>query len=167
MNRFQTDNNIFYTNALFKELNIGEPEIAIYTTGSEDITEDGVTYISIRKQYLLLEDPTEYEIATKFFDSWAHWKKVRESARIKPLVDEWREELEVKLRSKGVKGVYSKALDGDYQASKWLAEKGWVPVGTKKRGAPSKEEVVAEARKEARVIGIVDSHYERMQKKSR
>jgi hypothetical protein len=166
MRRLTTDNNIAYTNALFKELDFQGLGLAIFTTGSEDLIEDGKTYKSLRKIYLELEDPTEYEVS-KHFDSWAHWKKVRESSKIKPLVNEWREELEVKLRSKGVKGVYSKALDGDYQASKWLAEKGWVPVGAKKRGAPSKEEVVAEARKEARVIGIVDSHYERMQKKSR
>ena len=167
MSKFSTENNILYTNALFKELNVNEPEVAIYTLGSEDIEENGKKYISIRKQYLLLEDPTEYEIASRYFDSWTHWKKVRESSKIKPHVDEWREELEVKLRSKGVKGVYDKALDGDYQASKWLAERGWSDKPARKRGAPSKEEVTSEARKAAKVVGIVDAHYERMNKKSR
>lgn len=167
MNKFSTENNIFYTNALFKEYNVNEPEVALYTVASEDIVADGKTYISIRKQYLLLEDPTEYEIASKYFDSWTHWKKVRESSKIKPHIDEWREELEVKLRSKGVKGVYHKALDGDYQANKWLAEKGFTGKKTRRAGAPSKAEVTGEARKAAKVFGIVDAHHERMKNKQR
>lgn len=167
MNKFSTDNNVHYTNALFKEYNVTEPELAIYTTASDDITENGKTYISIRKQYLLLEDPTEYEIASKYFDSWTHWKKVKESSKLKSDVEEWREELEVKLRSKGVKGVYHKALDGDYQANKWLAERGFTGKKTARRGAPSKAEITGEARKAAKVFGIVDAHHERMKNKQR
>lgn len=165
--KFSTENNILYTNALFKELNINEPEIAIYTLAADDIVDGDKTYISIRKQYLLLEDPTEYEIASRYFDSWTHWKKVRESSKIKPHIEEWREELEVKLRSKGVKGVYEKALDGDYQASKWLAERGFSDKKPARRGKPTKAEVIGEARKEAKVVGIVDAHYERMKNKQR
>lgn len=166
MNKFRArGTNILYTNALFKEEDgIGA---ALYTLAADDITEGDKTYISLRKQYLLLEDPTEYEIATRYFESWTHWKKVRESSKIKPHIDEWREELEVKLRSKGVKGIYTKMEDGDYQASKWLAEKGWVTKTPRKAGAPSKEEKIGEARKAAKVVGIVDAHYERMNNKQR
>lgn len=167
MSKFSTENNILYTNALFKELNINEPEVAIYTLAADDIVVGDKTYISIRKQYLLLEDPTEYEIASKYFDSWTHWKKVRESSKIKVHIDEWREELEVKLRSKGVKGVYNKALDGDYQASKWLAERGFSDKKVRRAGAPSKEEITGETRKAAKVFGIIDAHHERMKNKQR
>lgn len=167
MSKFSTENNVHYTNALFLEKNQTDLELAIYTLASDDITIDGKTYISLRKQYLLLEDPTEYAIASKYFDSWTHWKKVRESSKLKEDIDEWREELEVKLRSKGVKGVYDKALDGDYQASKWLAERGFAEKKTTRRGRPSDAEVIGEARKEAKVIGIIDAHHERMKKKNR
>lgn len=166
MNKFTSDNNIYFTNILFKEYS-DQPELALYTTASDDIVEDGKTYISLRKKYLELEDPTEYEISSRYFDNWEHWKKVREASKIKPHVEAWREELEVKLRSKGIKVIYDKMYDGDYQASKWLAEKGWVARGEKKRGAPSAAERVSEARKEAKVIGVIDSHWERMNNKSR
>lgn len=167
MTEFSTDNNINYTNALFLEKNTTDPELAIYTLASDDITIGDKTYISLRKQYLLLEDPTEYEIASKYFESWTHWKKVRESSKLKKDIDEWREELEVKLRSKGVKGVYDKSLDGDYQASKWLAEKGWLPKTSSKRGAPSSEEKISEVRKQAKVQGIFSAHADRMKRKER
>ena len=166
MSKFSNDQNIKYTNALFKELNVDEPDLILYTLAADDITVGDKTYISLRKQYLLLEDPTEYEIASKYFESWTHWKKVRESARIKPHVDEWRDELEVKLRSKGLKGIVDKMLDGDYQASKYLADKCWTK-GTARRGAPKKAEIIAEARKAAKVTNIVDAHYDRMKKKER
>jgi hypothetical protein len=72
------------------------------------------------------------------------------------------------LRSKGVAGVYDKAMDGDYQASKWLAERGFVTKKTTRRaGAPSKEEVAGEVRKEAKVVGFIDKHHERMKNKQR
>lgn len=166
MSQFHNDMNILYTNVLFKEWNTYEPDLALYTTASDDITEGSKTYISLRKQYLLMNDPTEYEFAKKYFDSWTHWKKVRESSKIKPHVDEWREELEVKTRSKGLKGVMDKADDGDYQASKYLADRGW-SKSPRKAGAPKKAEVIAEARKAAKVTNIIDAHYERMMKKER
>lgn len=167
MNKFQNEQCILYTNALFKEFDMYNLGVALYTTGFDDIEEDGKTYISLRKAYLELQDPTEYEFAVKYFQSWAHWKKVRSSSRVRVLADEWREELEVKLRSKGVQGIYNKMFEGDYQASKWLAEKGWEAKGLRKRGAPTKEDIILEARKSAKVVGIVDSHYERMNKKER
>lgn len=167
MNNFSTVNNIHYTNALFLEKNSTDPELAIYTLASDDITIDGKTYISLRKQYLLLEDPTEYAIASKYFDNWTHWKKVKESSKLKDDIDEWREELEVKLRSKGVKGVYNKALEGDYQASKWLAERGFSDKKVRRAGAPSKEAVLEETRKAAKVQGIFSAHADRMKRKER
>lgn len=167
MDKFKNNQGKYYTNALFKELDGFDAGVSLYTLASEDITVGDKTYIALRKEYLRIEDPTEYHFAVKYFDSWKHWKEVRESPKIKPHVDEWREELEVMLRSKGVKGVYDKALDGDYQASKWLADRGWSDKPTKKRGAPTRADVVAEARKEAKVIGVIDSHWERMNNKER
>ncbi len=109
MSKFSTENNILYTNALFKELDYQDAGVYIYTIGHEDIEEDGRVLPSIRKAYLELEDLTEYEVATKYFQSWAHWKKVRESSKVKPYIDEWREELEVRMKSRGLKGIMGKA----------------------------------------------------------
>lgn len=163
---FTNEQNILYTNALFKELDHQDLGVYLYTLGFEDIVEDSKTIPSIRKAYLELEDPTEYAVATKYFQSWAHWKKIRESSKIRPHVNEWREELEVRMRSHGLKGIMDKMYDGDYQASKYLADKGW-SKSTRKRGAPTKEERISIARKDAKVTNIVDAHYERMQKKGR
>ena len=167
MSKFHNDQNILYTNALFKELDVQNLGVYLFTLGHVDLEEDGKVIPSIRKAYLELEDPTEYEVATMFFESWAHWKKVRDSSRLQVHIDEWREELEVRMRSKGLKGIMDKMYTGDYQASKYLADKGWVAKGERKRGAPSAAEKISIARKSAKVLGLVDSHWERMNKKER
>ena len=164
--KFITDNGIFLTNALFKEIDLNNLGLAVFTLAPDDIEENGRKYISLRRIYLEENDPTEYKIANKYFCSWAHWKKVRESSRIKAIVDELREELEVRMRSRGVAGVLDKAMDGDYQASKWFAERGWIPTGLKKRGAPSKEEVQRELKIASKVSSVIDLDYERLMKKT-
>ena len=167
MNKFSNGQNTLYTNALFKELNDQDSGNYLYTLGPEDLIEDGKTIPSIRKAYLDFEDPTEYQVAVKYFQSWAHWKKVRESVKVKLHIDEWREELEVRMRSRGLKGIMEKMYDGDYQASKYLADKGWVAKGSNKRGAPSSAEKTSQARKDSKVTNILDSHWDRMNKKER
>jgi len=60
-----------------------------------------------------------------------------------------------------VMGVIEQAIEGNYQASKWLADKGW-EVDAPKRGRPSKQEVEKETKQQAKVKLAVMNDYKRL-----
>lgn len=133
------------TQGLFLE--IGYSEFAIYTLKDSDHEYRGKIYPSIKRLYLEMEDPTEYAFANLYLLGWNHWKRLCENKAIRKHIDEWREELELKLRCEGVKSMIKSASDGNYQASKWLSDRGWDNKGA---GRPSKEDVEKERKFQAR-----------------
>ena len=153
-----------YTQALFLELCYGSTDNAIYTLKEDDYEHHGKHYKSIKKLYLEIADPTEYEFAKQCFASWAHWKRLCEkTTNLHPYIAAWREELEVKLRSQGVRGVMMEAYSegkGALQAAKWLADKGWTEKRT--AGRPSKEEVVRERKAHADIKQTIDDDLARI-----
>jgi hypothetical protein len=99
--------------------------------------------------------PYETKIQTVSYP-WNHWKKIRASKAIQPWIEDWNEELEVKLRSVGIQVVLDEAQGGKsaYQAGKAIAEGFWAPrltTGSPKRGRPSKEEVAKELKIQTRL----------------
>ena len=138
------------TQSMFLE--IGYSEAAIYTFKDQDHTYEGKVYPSLKRLYLLEEDPTEYEFANKYLLGWRHWNRLCENKLIRKEIDEWRIELEMKLRSRAVKEMIKSAEKGGVQASKWLADRGWEQRGA---GRPSKADVASEKVLMARV----DSEY--------
>lgn len=132
------------TQSLFLELGYGAD--AIYTLKEQDYEYNGKNYPSIKQLYLNSEDPTEYEFASSYFLGWRHWQRLCENKNIRKHIDEWRDELEVKLRARGVKAVMLAASTGNYQAAKWLADRGW---DTRGAGRPSKLEVDKERKIQA------------------
>jgi hypothetical protein len=93
--------------------------------------------------FLDCRDPSEYQPAQLLLGDWEHWLEVRNHALIKPHVDKWQAELEVKLRSEAIQQIKSHAKQpGGTAAAKWLADKGYAEEGVKKAvGRPKKEEV--------------------------
>lgn len=130
------------TQSLFLELGY-KTEYAVYTLKDEDYEYEGKTYPSLKRLYLECADPTEYEFAIKHLLGWKHWTRIAENKVIKKHVDEWREELEVKLRSEGVRNAIKLAKDGTFQAAKWVADRGW---DKRAAGRPSEEEKMKENR---------------------
>jgi hypothetical protein len=151
MSAFRDDRTGNYlTQSLFLELTYDKPDAAIYTLKDADYEHNGKTYVSIKRLYLEIADPTEYEFATTCLGGWGHWKRLcTKTTNLHPHIEEWREELEIKLRSQGVKGMIHEATSmgkSAVAASKWLADKGWVKSGV---GRPAKKERDAEkARKD-------------------
>lgn len=95
-----------------------------------------------KQVYLECRDPSEYSVAQALLGDWEHWLEVRNHALIKPHVDKWAEELDVKLRSEAIAQlkIHAKA-QGGIAAAKWLAEKGYAGAeGKKNVGRPKKEE---------------------------
>lgn len=126
----------FLTQSLFLETNYG-PD-AIYTLKDVDFEYNGRIYPSIKRLYLEVGDPTEYRFACTYFAGIKQWNRIASNKLFKGYVEEWRYELELKLRSEGIKLSMQQARKGSWQASKWLADKGW---DDKKVGRPSKEDI--------------------------
>jgi hypothetical protein len=136
------------TQSLFLE--IGYNEDAMFTLKDNDHEHNGKTYYSLKRLYMLTSDPTEYEFATTYLLGWKHWLRLCENKILRKHIDEWREELEVKLRCQGVKAAMVAANTGNYQAAKWLADRGW---DTKGPGRPSKAEIERETKIQADIRG--------------
>jgi hypothetical protein len=127
------------TQSLFLEPNYNV-DYAYYTVDDEDKTYKGRVYPSLKRLYLEMEDPTEYEFATTYLLGWKHWNRLCENAIIRRHIDEWRIELELKLRAQGIRMMLDQAEDNQ-QAAKWLAEGAWAKRGA---GRPKKEELARE-----------------------
>lgn len=144
LDKFFSPTGDYLTQSLFLEL--GYEPSAIYTLKERDHKYKGKVYPSIKQLYLQMEDPTEYSFAKEHFASWKQWQRIVRNKKITPYIEEWREELEVKLRSQAIVDIIAtsaEASQGSFQAAKWLADRGWEKRAP---GRPSKE---AKEREEA------------------
>ena len=124
------------TQSLFLE--IGYTDNAYYTLKDEDYTYKGKLYPSLKRLYLEHEDVTEYDFAVTYLLGWSHWQRLRKNKQLAKHIGEWEIELELKIRSAGLKAIIDAALDedGGFQAAKYLADKGWAKTGA---GRPKKD----------------------------
>jgi hypothetical protein len=122
----------------------------VYTLKEWDHEYNGKVYPSLKNLYLKEEDPTEYVFASKHLLGWQHWKRLCENKVIAKHVDEWREELELKIRSQAVRDMQSLCAseNGNYSAAKFLADRGWEKRGA---GRPSKQEKERHLRVEEKI----------------
>lgn len=146
------------TESMFVETNRVEDKFpSLFCLGQGRETED---LPWIKRLYLETMDPTEWKFATEVLGGWQHWKRLSESPFMKAFVKEWREEMEVQVRSLGIKQQIHLAEKGNNNASRWVAEKGWEPK--RKAGAPSKEEVTRERKVAAEIKNTVEEDYDRV-----
>jgi hypothetical protein len=130
------------TQGLFLEIGYNL-EYAVFTLKDEDHVYQGKTYPSLKKLYLEYADPTEYEFARTYLAGWAQWQKMCENKMLLKHINEWREELELQTRAEGIKAIMDSAAEGNFQAAKWLASKGWDSKGAG-RPATKREEMERE-----------------------
>lgn len=125
------------TQSLFLE--IGYSDYAVYTLKEQDYEYRGKVYPSLKRLYLEEEDPTEYAFAEKHLLGWQHWKRLCENKQIMKHIEEWREELELKIRSQAIRDMQNLCASesGNYSAAKFLADRGWEKRAA---GRPSKAE---------------------------
>src|SRR3546814_11279720 len=83
--------------------------------------------------------PTEYEFANKHLANWNHWKRLLANVIIRRYIDEWREELELKMKAKAVREMQAlvNSENGKFKAAKYLDDKGW---DKRAAGMPRSEE---------------------------
>jgi hypothetical protein len=136
------------TQSLFLEIGYHEDR-AIYTLKDEDHEYRGNTYYSLKRLYLEMEDPTEYEFANQYLLGWQHWKRLKANKALAKHFAEWEEELELRLRAQGIRAAIDQAAeDKGFQAAKWLADKGWQKNSV---GRPSKHDKLREERMQAKL----------------
>ena len=137
--KFKDAQGKFITQGLFLESNYDASQ-AVYTFKDYDHEWRGVIYPSLKLLYLKEEDPTEYLFAEKHLCGWPHWKRLCANVIVRRYIDEWREELELKLRAYAVREMQAliNSENGNFQAAKYLAEKGW---DKRAAGRPSKAEI--------------------------
>ena len=165
---FKDNSNRWRTKSLFVEF-ADEPDKypPLFTVADEDREIDGQTYLSAKRKYLEYMDPTEFTFAEAVFGSYSCWEAVCGSPFVKPHIDQWRKELDIKIRALGVATVAKAALGGDVNAGKWLAE-GRYRDGSSapKRGRPSKAEVLRRTMEEVKTQRLHDDALERMRRPS-
>ncbi len=133
------------TRRIFYELNGFDIDEALFTTECEDREVKGKYLPSLRRLFLESNDITGYQVANEHLGGWTHWKALRKNC-LKLLIPDWEEELEIKLRSLGVRSAISSALNGGFQAAKYLTEAQWKPNtgGRKSKADIDREERIME-----------------------
>lgn len=140
------------TQSLFLEL--GYTDFAVYTLKEDHFEYKGKLLPSLKRLYLEMADPTEYNFANTFLLNWKHWQRMYGNKQLTPYIDEWREELELKLRYRAHQEMLLLVEQdgGNYSAAKWLADRGW---DKRSAGRPSK----AEKDKELRIKERLDDEF--------
>jgi DNA repair exonuclease SbcCD ATPase subunit len=140
-------NNKLVTVGLFLEhTNDIRNGFAIYTLKDQDHRIGDRFYLALKPKYLELEDITEYEFATTYFENWTHWERILNVPELRKHIDQWRKELELKIKAKALKRLMKEAAEGGKEATsinKFLVQRGYVDKDTK--GRPSKQAIKEEA----------------------
>jgi len=132
MNKFKDTIGRFRTVSLFKETCIGDKSFILYTMQEA------------RDLYVATNDPTGYTFAGEHLGGWKHWIALKNSSRVNVFIEEWEEELDIKLRSMSLENMLKLSKsDKGYQANKFLIDGGWKQ---KKAGRPTKAAIKKETR---------------------
>jgi hypothetical protein len=148
------------TQSLYKETNSSNLK-PLMTLGDLDYDKNGIKLLSLKKLYLETTDPTEYQLSQDIFGSWKFWNRQLNNKLIRAYIDDWRAELEVKLRAGVIKSIYETAMEpgpSRVGASKYIAERGW----EKRAGRPSKQEVERTKKIEAGIAAELSEDAERL-----
>ncbi len=135
--KFKDHAGRYFTTGLFKETAVREKKYVLYTMEEA------------RQCYLECNDITGYSFATGYLGGWDHWLAFQKSPIVMSYVNKWEEELEVRIRSQAIKNITDLSSgDKGYQASKYLADKGWKAAV---KGRPSKASIEKEARVQSKM----------------
>lgn len=104
-----------------------------------------------RKTYVELADPAEYQSAMALIGNWEHWQALLTSTPFVAQLEQWRKEVEVKLRSEAIGELVkqSRGAKGT-MAAKWLAEAGFVQRD--KRNKKQREEASASEQESKSIV---------------
>lgn len=163
---YRTENNVWYTQALFWELVINKPIDQRLFEPVFSLYDDKPGLVNCRKTFVELGDPTGYKWAIRYLGDYEHWKRLTRCSWFKDAYDVWMNELKMKLQSEAldtIRGISQSENPAQaLVASKYLASFEWEKKG---RGRPSKEEVQGELKQAAKMLSEEDKDFERIQLK--
>lgn len=133
---FKDKMNRWITSGLFEETALNSKEFVLFTM------EDA------KNKFVECNDMTGYIFAKKHLGGWQHWKALLASPVLRDYIEEWMDELEVKVRSEAILRLQEDAAKGNYNSNKYLADRGW---DLRKAGRPSKEEIEKNINKETKM----------------
>ena len=148
------------TQGLFLETSYGDTKHVMYTLKSRDYVYKGKRLPSIKKIYLAMEDPTEYEFAYEAFLDWDHWNRIKANKLIAKHMEGWKDELDVRLACKELRNLQAQSDDGKTAATNKMFD--FLVKGVRGAGRPSKDEVERQAKMEARVYDEFQEDLARM-----
>jgi hypothetical protein len=158
--KFRDTNGRRLYKKLFFETTLGGEDKSKVLYTLKDFDHEG--FPSLYRLYMQEADPTEYIFATKYFDSFDHWKNLTGRPWFKEIVARWREELDVSIRAAALKRIIAESKSASknaFTANKYLLEKGWIQNG---KGRPSKEAIQAAAKEEAQKSQVLEDDYLRV-----
>lgn len=158
-NKFKDRQGRFLTKGLFFETSESENVTPLYTLADEE--KRGLP--SAKQIYIEAADPSEYKAAMALLGSWQHWERLISCDWFQPYLEEWRAELELKLRSRALESIVnqSQAVGKDAMAAaRYIVEGSW--KNPTKRGRPSKDEIKREARMQADLSKDMDETMKRL-----
>lgn len=121
------------------------------------------TYPSLKVIYMSYDHVPghEYEFAMDVFGSWQHWVVLCAST-IKATIQEWRDELSIKLKSEAIRKIVDASRQDStagVNAARYLADEGYVP---KKAGRITKEEKLRQVKMAAGVRDDLQGDMDRL-----
>lgn len=137
-------NNKPLTTGLFIDLEEGGlNEFAVFTKDEMNKVIGKTTFLSFKELFVATGDITGYDFARKYLMGWKHFKAMQGNKKIRALIEEAQEEIEVKMLSEAIAQAESLSAEGNAAMTKFVAERGWVKGKT---GRPSKAAIEKEAR---------------------
>jgi len=162
MTKYANNSGNYYLEGLFFERQGADKSSVVYTLKDQD----HMGYPSLYRLYMESEDLLEWNFTQEHLGGWSHWEKLTKTSWFKPYIERWRKELELKLSTRYLRNIQEEALSenrGALSANKFLLERGWdKDKQTNRRGRPSKDEILKEARTQAEQQNMIREDFERL-----
>ncbi len=162
---YKTSINTWFTKQLFWDVWISLPSTErIFEKPIFTLYDDKPEYISARKTFVEMRDPTGYKWAMTYLGDYAHWQKLMTCVWFKEAYETWILEMNAMLQAESLKTLENLAKSETESialtASKLLLERPW----EKRKGAgrPSKAEVDANIKEAAKKRTAEDDDLERI-----
>lgn len=160
--KFRNSGGNLYVRQLFYEMT-GDKSSVLYTLKDRP----WAGYPSLYQLYMGKEDMFEFDFANEYFEGYDHWQLIAQAKWFEEYVSRWRHELALKVQSQALVRLINDSKSGSRSSAasnKYLLDKGWLSDVTKKsaRGRPSKDEVRAEARRQAELTKQIDDDFTRL-----
>jgi hypothetical protein len=107
--------------------------------------------------YVGTSDPTEYKAAKLLIGEWEYWLQLRKNPVLAKIFDQWKAEVEIKIKSAAVENIVMQAAtDKGTAAARWLAEAGYknkIPTKAAPKSKPAT--IPARVATDAARLGLV------------